>query len=405
MALDDSQRGTRGPGAGRPGRSGRGPRQCKAAPPSASGSACSASPPTTPPLPPGPPSTPGRLDRAERHLDRALYLAGHGQGPGRRTAGLELVRDARPPAATAHPSRGRRISGAGHRRSPVAIRCSPPSPTPVRPIGHSNLGDRQAALRSLGYAQEALGKAPPEEPRPSWIAFYGPAELCALTAIVRDRIGDPAVAEAASHQALSGIPRPVPPQPRHGHGPAGAGPAAPARHRPGVRHRRDRLRADGRRPHPRPDALRYWATSTATSSPSRRTPPSHESGATATEPNGAEHDDGRRSGHPPLHARGPARDPADPARRARRRLRRPDGRRLQPALPLVRGPLGRQPGLLLRDRLRRRRAGGLRVRRPRQPRPRMVARTPGPRTGETAPSPTPSWLFARSGARPAPPRG
>jgi hypothetical protein len=38
------------------------------------------------------------------------------------------------------------------------------------------------------------------------MAFYGLAELNAITAIVRDRIGDAADAEAASHQALSSIP-------------------------------------------------------------------------------------------------------------------------------------------------------------------------------------------------------
>ncbi|MEV5186182.1 hypothetical protein [Streptomyces werraensis] len=74
-------------------------------------------------------------------------------------------------------------------------------------IGHSSLGDRQAAIRSLGYAQEALGKAERDNPRPSWMAFYGPAELSAMTAIVRDRIGDPADAEAASHKALGAIPQ------------------------------------------------------------------------------------------------------------------------------------------------------------------------------------------------------
>ncbi|MFI1826745.1 hypothetical protein ACH41E_09925 [Streptomyces sp. NPDC020412] len=73
-------------------------------------------------------------------------------------------------------------------------------------IGHSNLGDRQSALRSLGYAQEALSKAE-ARPRPSWVAFYGPAELAAITSIVRDRIGDPAEAEAASHKALATIPQ------------------------------------------------------------------------------------------------------------------------------------------------------------------------------------------------------
>ncbi|MEU0671988.1 hypothetical protein ABZ330_03725 [Streptomyces sp. NPDC006172] len=43
-------------------------------------------------------------------------------------------------------------------------------------------------------------------PRPSWISFYGPAELHALTGIVRNRLGQPAEAEAASHRALSALP-------------------------------------------------------------------------------------------------------------------------------------------------------------------------------------------------------
>jgi hypothetical protein len=68
------------------------------------------------------------------------------------------------------------------------------------------MGDRQAALRYLGHAEDALVKADPAEPRPSWIAFYGAAELTAMTAIVRDRIGDSVEAEAASHTALASIP-------------------------------------------------------------------------------------------------------------------------------------------------------------------------------------------------------
>lgn len=47
----------------------------------------------------------------------------------------------------------------------------------------------------------------PDEPRPSWVAFYGGAELTAMTAIVRDRIGDSTQAEAASHRALASIPK------------------------------------------------------------------------------------------------------------------------------------------------------------------------------------------------------
>ncbi len=72
-------------------------------------------------------------------------------------------------------------------------------------IGHSHGNDRQAALRSIGHAQESLAKAP-LTPRPSWVDFYGPAELYALTAIVHTRLGAPADAECASHQALSAIP-------------------------------------------------------------------------------------------------------------------------------------------------------------------------------------------------------
>ncbi|WP_340559463.1 hypothetical protein [Streptomyces sp. GSL17-111] len=74
-------------------------------------------------------------------------------------------------------------------------------------VGHSHARDRRGALRSLGRAEEALGKASLGDPRPAWVAFYGPAELLAMTAIVRDRIGDAADAEAASHRALAAIPQ------------------------------------------------------------------------------------------------------------------------------------------------------------------------------------------------------
>lgn len=71
-------------------------------------------------------------------------------------------------------------------------------------VGFSNLGDKRA-LRCIGYAEEALAKATPCE-RPSWIDFYGPAELWALTGIVQDRLKMPAEAEASSHKALAALP-------------------------------------------------------------------------------------------------------------------------------------------------------------------------------------------------------
>ncbi|MDQ1006660.1 transcriptional regulator with XRE-family HTH domain [Streptomyces sp. V4I23] len=73
-------------------------------------------------------------------------------------------------------------------------------------VGHANRGDRQAALRSLGFAEDMMGKADPEMGRPPWIAFYGPAELYAMGAIVRHRLGDAAEAEAVSHRALAVLP-------------------------------------------------------------------------------------------------------------------------------------------------------------------------------------------------------
>jgi hypothetical protein len=73
-------------------------------------------------------------------------------------------------------------------------------------VGHANRRNRQAALRSLGFAEDMLSKAAPDTIRPPWIAFYGPAELYALSAIVRDRLGFAEEAEAASYRALAALP-------------------------------------------------------------------------------------------------------------------------------------------------------------------------------------------------------
>jgi hypothetical protein len=147
-----------------------------------------------------------QLDHAQQRLDRALYLAGLARDPvaelrvwnsyamlaHQRDQYSEAVDAGYAAQATAIARRDPFYGSLAHARTAVA---------------HSNLGDRQAAIRSLGYAQEALGKASTDQPRPSWIAFYGPAELAAIRAIVRDRIGDPAESEAASHQALATIPK------------------------------------------------------------------------------------------------------------------------------------------------------------------------------------------------------
>jgi len=73
-------------------------------------------------------------------------------------------------------------------------------------VGLAHNGEGRAALRSLGRAEDMLAKADPRQPCSTWIAFYGPAELYSLTAIVRDVVGHPAEAEAASHRALAALP-------------------------------------------------------------------------------------------------------------------------------------------------------------------------------------------------------
>ncbi|MET9611741.1 XRE family transcriptional regulator [Kitasatospora indigofera] len=145
------------------------------------------------------------LDRAQQHLDTCMRLAGLAQDP---TAQLRVWNSV---ALLAH-QRGRYPDSvaAAHAAQATGITRRDPMFASLAhartAVGHSALADRPAAIRSLGLAAEALGRARQEEPRPSWFAFYGPAELFALTAIVRDRLGDSDQAEGASHQALAILP-------------------------------------------------------------------------------------------------------------------------------------------------------------------------------------------------------
>jgi tetratricopeptide (TPR) repeat protein len=72
-------------------------------------------------------------------------------------------------------------------------------------LAHSCLGDTQAAKRALGTAQDTLHKAADDQ-RPRWTAFYGPAELNHLAAIIHNHNGQPAQAEAMAHRALAKMP-------------------------------------------------------------------------------------------------------------------------------------------------------------------------------------------------------
>ncbi|MET8690532.1 helix-turn-helix transcriptional regulator [Streptomyces sp. NPDC004732] len=72
-------------------------------------------------------------------------------------------------------------------------------------LAHSSLGDPQAAQRALDAAQNTFSKAPDVD-RPRWTAFYGPAELNHLAAIILNHSGESAEAEAMAHRALAAIP-------------------------------------------------------------------------------------------------------------------------------------------------------------------------------------------------------
>ncbi|MGW0712546.1 hypothetical protein ACWD4G_42565 [Streptomyces sp. NPDC002643] len=144
--------------------------------------------------------------RAGQHLDRALQLAGMAND------GVTQLRVWNSYAMLAHQRQERtKAVDAAYAAQAVSICRRDPlfaSLAHARAaVGHATIGDRNAALRSLGYAENTLSKAAPDQARPSWIAFYGPSELSALTAIVRDRVGNYAQAEAASHRALASIPR------------------------------------------------------------------------------------------------------------------------------------------------------------------------------------------------------
>ncbi|MCY0942419.1 helix-turn-helix transcriptional regulator [Streptomyces sp. H34-AA3] len=145
-----------------------------------------------------------QLDRARTHLAEALRLAGLAQDP------MAQMRVWNSTAMLAHQRHeyGEGIAASQAAQTTATARRDPlfSSLAHARTaIGHASRRDRQPALRSLGYAHEALAKAA-DVPRPAWIGFYGPAELAALTAIVHDLLDEPARAEAASYRALAALP-------------------------------------------------------------------------------------------------------------------------------------------------------------------------------------------------------
>ncbi|MER6557855.1 hypothetical protein ABT300_08820 [Streptomyces sp. NPDC001027] len=147
----------------------------------------------------------GQLDNAGRHLDRALTLAGMAQD----SEMIMQVWNLRAMLARQRGDYAEAVAAAQAAQTTTAARRSPLHASLAHArtsIGLAHSGDERGALRSLGRAEEAMSKADTAAPLPIWIAFYGPAELHSITAIVRDVIGQPAEAEAASYRALAALP-------------------------------------------------------------------------------------------------------------------------------------------------------------------------------------------------------
>ncbi|MFJ2627637.1 XRE family transcriptional regulator [Streptomyces sp. NPDC087532] len=146
----------------------------------------------------------GLLDDADQHLDRALALAGLAQDTEMAMQSWNL----RAMLARQRKRYPEAVAAAQAAQTTTVARHSPLHASLAHArtaVGLAHSGDRRAALRCLGRAEDAMSKADPARPR-SWIAFYGPAELYSLTAIVRDVVGDWAEAEAAAHRALAALP-------------------------------------------------------------------------------------------------------------------------------------------------------------------------------------------------------
>ncbi|MFB7084933.1 XRE family transcriptional regulator [Streptomyces sp. NPDC056296] len=118
----------------------------------------------------------GRLDGAGRHLDRALTLAGLAQDSemamqvwNLRAMLARQRRDYPEAVASSQAAQATAIA----RRSP--LHASLAYARTAAGLAHN--GENRAALSCLGRAEDALAKGDLTQPRATWIAFYGPAEL------------------------------------------------------------------------------------------------------------------------------------------------------------------------------------------------------------------------------------
>ncbi|PGH46940.1 hypothetical protein CRI70_31330 [Streptomyces sp. Ru87] len=143
-----------------------------------------------------------RPGRAQQHLDRALTLAGLSRNA---EIQLRLWGHASVLATQQHrlndalaAARAARASSPC-RRDPLFRSLA----TARLASSHASAGEHTAALRTLDQAATAFELAEPDQPRPSWLAFYDRAELEGLSGLVLSRIGAYEQAEAHWHRTLS----------------------------------------------------------------------------------------------------------------------------------------------------------------------------------------------------------
>ena len=141
-------------------------------------------------------------ERAQRHLDRAMTLAGMS---GNREVMLRLWGHA---AVLAIQQKNRQdaLAAAQAGRASSACRTDPlyRSLTAARLAAvQAGVGERTSALRNLDLACAAFEQADHAADRPSWMDFYDRSELDGLGALVMARIGEHDRAESYLHRTLS----------------------------------------------------------------------------------------------------------------------------------------------------------------------------------------------------------
>jgi tetratricopeptide (TPR) repeat protein len=145
-----------------------------------------------------------KLNDAKRHLDEASALAGMSQDP---SVQLRVWIN----IAMLSYHQGKRADAIAAGQAALRVARRDPFYSSLAharlAVAHADNYERQAALRSLGNASDALDRSGEDPTRPSWISFYGPAELRTLTAITYLLLDQPELAETASHQALAMTPR------------------------------------------------------------------------------------------------------------------------------------------------------------------------------------------------------